>query len=347
MDALWGFGGVNPYIYMMAQGPRGRIARPLLTIYRAYVASTGNILLGPAGWTSNKETDVAGHYTIDTGFDLTADGVAAWGWVAYTGSNNLFTGVAQIEYSAINPTEVQIWTPRARDGGEIDNNFFLFVAVGTADSVKKAILNDNGSFRTSPFNPPAGWTAARTGTGAYRVTPTGGLDLTPFAAEAAFCTMPYGKLNDTEPKQHTAWRPGAPTTDAVIETRRMLDGALVDRDSYMVWIDPSSHEIPLVGAELNGGTFIGGTPAGWSANNPTPGLTEVNIAQGNLPAFGPPDGLGIMINPDTGQPGNGAGASATFDGTPEMQVRTFRMLDGAATVNLNFYVHTLEGAAPT
>ena len=338
---------MNPFYHLMIQGPRGRIARPPLTIYSAYVASTGTILGGPAGWSAVKETDVAGHYTVDVGFDLTADGVAPWAFVAYVGGSNGFTSYAQIELSSTSPNTVQVWTPRSLDGGEIDNNFYLYVAVGTPDSVKKAILNDNGTFRTTPFSPPAGWTAAKTGTGTYRITPTGGLDLTPFSAEAAFCVMPYGKNNPTEPKQAAAWRPNSPTTQAIIETRRLLDGAIQDRDSYMVWIDPSSHEVPVVGAEINAASFIGGTPAGWSANNPTPGLVEVNIAQGSLPTFTANDGLAFMISPKTGGVGNGAGANASFANAPEVDVRTYRLLDGAATINQNFYLHTIEGTPPT
>lgn len=333
---------MNPFYHLMIQGPRGRIARPPLTIQKAYITSTGTIS-GPAGWTAVRNS--TGYYTVDVGVDATADGVAPWAFVHYSGGSNSFTCTAQIQLSAANPSEVEIWTPRVSDGGETNSNFYFYLATGTADSVKKAILLDTGSFASTPFSAPAGWTSSRLGTGNYRVTPTGGLDLRPINGEAAFMVMPYGIANPDGPKQHAEWNPDTVTTEARINTRRLTDDAIQDRDSYMVWIDPSVHEIPVIGAEANGGSFIGGTPVGWTINNPTAGLAEVGIAQGNQPVFPVQDGLGLMLNCRTGQT-NGAGISATFDNSPEVNCRTFRILDGAATYNKTFFITTILGSPP-
>lgn len=333
---------MNPFIHLMIQGPRRRRPPPLLTIQKAYVTGAG-VIDGPVGWTAQRNS--LGHYTVDVGFDVTADGVAPWAFVHYSGGNNGFTSVAQIEMSSVNTSEIDIWTPRSLDGGETDNAFYLYVAQGTADSVKKARLGDAGTFVTTPFSAPAGWTSSRLGTGDYRVTPTGGLSLNPANGEAAFMVMPYGRLNPTEPKNQSEWNHDITDTDARINTRRLLDGAPRDGDSYIVWIDPAVHEIPVVGAEAFGGSFVSLTPPGWTISQSTPGLSAVGIAQGNQPVSPVQDGLAVMLGVRTGQT-EGAGVSATFDGTPELNCRTFRMLDGAATINKTFFVTTIEGSPP-
>lgn len=333
---------MNPFIHLMVQGPRRRRPPPPLTIQKAFINSAGTIV-GPASWTAVRNSQ--GYYTVDVGFDVTADGVAAWAFVHYSGGSNAFTCVANIQFDALNTSEIEIWTPRSLDGGETDRDFYLYVAQGTPNSVKKAILNDSGSFAGSPFAAPAGWTSSRLGTGDYRVTPTGGYSLNPANNQVAFTVMPYGQLNPTEPKQGAEWNHDITDTNARINTRRLGDGAISDRDSYMVWIDPSVHEIPIVGAEVFGGSFVSLTPPGWTINQPTTGLSEVGIAQGNQPVFPTQDGLGLMLGPRTGQT-EGAGVAATFDGSPEVNCRTFRLLDGAATINKTFFITTISGSPP-
>lgn len=333
---MWPFSGLFSGLY----GPPDPAS---VTIYKAYISSTGT-LFGPTGWSCSRQS--TGAYTVDTnGLDLTVGGVAAWAIGHYVGEDSFATPNCNIKFSSVNRDTCQVWTPRSRDGGERDQAFYFYVAVGTADTVKKAILTTAGTFWTSPFAPPTGWTSSRLSTGQFRITPNGGNDLTPGSSEAAVHVQPYG--DSPTFKYGSAWEPEVGLeTQARITTRRLLDGALEDHQSYMVWIDGLAVTNLVEGVAVSNGSFTGTIPNGWGASNPAPGRTDINPDKGNQPVQPVQDGLGWMVSSRRGQDVNGTGVTMAFDGTATIGNQTMRLLDGAATINWDFYFYALNGAAP-
>lgn len=330
---MWPFGGLF-----------GAFTAPppdTLTIEKAFVSADGTIY-GPVGWTAQKIT--TGQIQVNFGKDCTAPGTAVWCWYHSGTSVPSNEGhVASLTHSVLTSQFVNVYIRRCSDGAQVEQGgFYIYFATGTAATVKRGIVNGSTGLFTGIFGTPAGMSASRTGTGTYQITSDGTRNLTPFAAECAFTVQAYGNASQGT---GVCWAPNGVNTIADVETHRTLDGAPADRDQLVVWIDTTALLAPTAGAQINGASFIGGQPAGWSSTKIGTGLYDVNIAQGNQPKLPPvQDGLAIMCAGDIGFT-SGAGVMPQFDGGANVLFEAFRFSDHGPS-DYDIFVTTIEGNAP-
>jgi hypothetical protein len=332
---MWPFGGLFAGAFT---GPDP----DTLTIEKAFVDANGT-LYGPVGWSANKIS--AGQVQVNFGKDCTADGTAVWCWYHSGTSVPSNEGhVASLTHSVLGSQFVNVYIRRASDGAQVEQGgFYIYFATGTAATVKRGIVSGSTGLFTGIFGTPSGWSASRTGTGTYTITTNETTNLTPFAAECAFTVQAYGNASQGT---GVCWTPATTNTNAEVETHRTLDGAAQDRDHLAVWIDTTALSAPVAGAQINGASFIGGQPAGWSSTKLGTGLYDVNIAQGNQPKLPPvQDGLAIMCAGETGF-SFGAGVMPQFDGGANVLFEAFRFLDHGPS-DYDIFVTTIEGNAPS
>ena len=324
--------GFIPSAAAAASGAGGPVVKVDATIYQIYVTSTGDIT-GPPGWTASRWQQ--GTYFINPPSDLLPDlrlpEVCIWGAYIATSGGGREVAVT------MSSSALTAWTYRSLDGGLVDSNFYIWVAVGPA--CRKIVWTGNTGEIFPGFTAPDGWTVNRTNVGQYTVNMPGVGNIDQREGGAAFAGIGYGQTG--EGVNVTALPSVVNPEQINIETRRQLDGALIDKDAILNVLVGE-----VEGCRALGGNFQGDSPPGWTVTGFSGGLSRVDPQLGVFPILPVQDGLGIMVNCLTGQAPEFAGFYLRFFGQAFIEVHTYRQSDGADNVDKIYNLALVQGNPP-